>query len=215
MNIIEKNVADIKPYKRNPRVNDQAVEAVANSIREFGFKVPLVIDSKGIIVTGHTRYKAAQMLGMEVLPCVIADDLTEEQIKAFRLADNKVGEISEWDDALLELELFDITDIDMSQFGFDLGSEEEDSKKKESEKRFEKMQLRAFEHYDYVVFVFKNQMDWLNILNEFDVKKVDAGYGKTRKIGLGRVIDGARLLEKIGYPNSDLEQGESEDNSNE
>lgn len=97
MNIIEKNLTDIKPYEKNPRKNDNAVEYVANSIKEFGFKVPIVIDNNGVIVAGHTRYKASKKLGLEKVPCIIADDLTPEQIKAYRLADNKVAEKAEWD----------------------------------------------------------------------------------------------------------------------
>lgn len=112
-----KKIGEIKPYKNNPRFNDDAVQYVANSIKEFGFKVPIVIDKKGVIVAGHTRLKAAEQLGMKEVPCIIADDLNEEQIKAFRLADNKTGEMSYWDDFLLGQELEDIT-IDMSLFGF-------------------------------------------------------------------------------------------------
>ena len=119
MQIIEKSITEITPYEKNPRKNDEAVEYVANSIKEFGFKVPIVIDKNGVIVAGHTRYKAAQELGLEKLPCVIADDLTEEQVKAFRLADNKAGEIAEWDFDLLDEELDGIFDIDMSGLGFE------------------------------------------------------------------------------------------------
>ena len=123
MQIIEKSIAEITPYEKNPRKNDEAVEYVANSIKEFGFKVPIVIDKNGVIVAGHTRYKAAQELGLEKLPCIIADDLTEEQVKAFRIADNKVGELAEWDFDLLDEELDGIFDIDMGVFGFDFGSD--------------------------------------------------------------------------------------------
>ena len=126
MQIIEKSITEITPYEKNPRKNDEAVEYVANSIKEFGFKVPIVIDKNGVIVAGHTRYKAAQKLGLEKLPCVIADDLTEEQVKAFRLADNKVGELAEWDFDLLDDELDGIFDIDMSEFGFDIDLDEEE-----------------------------------------------------------------------------------------
>ena len=118
MNIIEMKLSEIKPYEKNPRRNDDAVDAVANSIREFGFKVPIVVDDKNEIVCGHTRYKAAKKLGLEVVPCVIADDLTPEQIKAYRLADNKVGELAEWDFDLLPDELGEIHGLDMSDFGF-------------------------------------------------------------------------------------------------
>lgn len=119
MNIIEKKLSDIKPYEKNPRKNDEAVDQVANSIKEFGFKVPIVIDKNNIIVCGHTRYKAAIKLGYDEVPCIIADDLTDEQIKAFRLADNKVSEKAEWDFELLNSELDDILNIDMDEFGFE------------------------------------------------------------------------------------------------
>lgn len=118
MQIIEKKINDLTPYENNPRKNDKSVDYVANSIQQFGFKVPIVIDSSGVIVAGHTRYKAAVKLKMETVPCIVADDLTEEQIKAFRLADNKVGESSQWDMDLLADELDGIFYLDMSDFGF-------------------------------------------------------------------------------------------------
>ena len=118
MEIIMRGVNDITPYEHNPRKNDDAVDAVAASIKEFGFKVPIVVDKDGIIVAGHTRLKAAKKLGMEQVPCIVADDLTDEQIKAFRLVDNKVAELADWDFSELETELADI-DMDMAQFGFD------------------------------------------------------------------------------------------------
>ena len=123
MEIIEKRLNELTPYKNNPRKNDQAVDAVAASIKAFGFKVPIVIDRDGVIVCGHTRAKAAKKLKLESVPCVVADDLTEEEIKAFRLADNKVGELAEWDLPALDLELADL-DFDMGEFGFDDLSEE-------------------------------------------------------------------------------------------
>lgn len=118
MEIIFKKPEDLILYSNNPRLNDKAADAVANSIRDFGFKVPIVIDSNNVIVTGHTRLKASQKLGLETVPCIVADDLTPEQVKAFRLADNKVTEISEWDFEKLEAELLEL-DYDMSQFGFE------------------------------------------------------------------------------------------------
>jgi len=120
MQIYDKRLDEIKPYENNPRHNDNAVDAVANSIREFGFKVPIVVDSEGVIVAGHTRYKAAQKLGLQTVPCLVADDLNEEQINAFRLADNKVGELATWDLDTLRVELDNIGEIDMSEFGFNL-----------------------------------------------------------------------------------------------
>lgn len=118
MEIILKKVEDLKPYVNNPRFNDDAVQYVANSIKEFGFKVPIVIDKNNTIVTGHTRYKASMELGLKEVPCIIADDLTDEQIKAFRLADNKVSEKSSWNFDILDEELENIINIDMQDLGF-------------------------------------------------------------------------------------------------
>lgn len=118
MEIIERKLSELIPYANNPRHNDSAVDAVAASIKEFGFKVPIIVDKDGVIVAGHTRLKAAQKLGLESVPCIIADDLTPEQIKAFRLADNKVGELADWDFEKLDLELEEL-DFDMTPFGFD------------------------------------------------------------------------------------------------
>ena len=119
MDIVQKKLSELKPYENNPRKNDEAVEYVANSIKEFGFKVPIVIDKDGVIVAGHTRYKAAKQLKLKTVPCIIADDLNEEQIKAFRLADNKTGELAVWDFPLLDIELAEIETIDMQLLGFD------------------------------------------------------------------------------------------------
>ena len=125
MQIITKKLSELHPYTNNPRKNDQAVDAVANSIREFGFKVPVVIDKNGEIIAGHTRLKAAKKLKMKEIPCIVADDLTEEQIRAFRIADNKAGELADWDFEALINELVGITDIDMEQFGFRLSADED------------------------------------------------------------------------------------------
>lgn len=129
MDVINKRIDDITPYENNLRKNDAAVQYVANSIREFGFKQPIVIDRNGVIVAGHTRYKAAIELGLEEVPCIMADDLTDEQVKAYRLADNKVAEASEWDFDLLEKEMNDIYDIDLEQFGFNAEGEVLDDNK--------------------------------------------------------------------------------------
>ena len=118
MEIQEIKIDQLTPYDHNPRQNDGAVDAVAASIKNFGFKVPVVIDRDRVIVAGHTRFKAAKKLGLESVPCIVADDLTEEQIRAFRLADNKVGELAGWDFDLLNMELAGIEELDMTQFGF-------------------------------------------------------------------------------------------------
>lgn len=122
MEIVNKNIEEIKMYENNPRNNDGAVEYVANSIKEFGFKVPIVLDKNNIIVAGHTRYKAAKLLNITEIPCIIADDLSDEQVKAFRLIDNKAAELASWDNDLLNLELENIKDIDMELFDFQISN---------------------------------------------------------------------------------------------
>jgi len=120
MKIAQRTITEIKPYEKNPRLNDDAVEAVAASIREFGFRQPIVVDEDGVIVCGHTRYKAAQKLGLEKVPVHVARDLTPEQIRAYRIADNKTGELAEWNMELLPIELEELRglDIDLGLLGF-------------------------------------------------------------------------------------------------
>lgn len=127
--IVIKKINEIKPYEKNPRRNDAAVKYVAASIEAFGFKQPIVIDRDGTIVAGHTRYKAAKKLRLASVPCIVADDLTDEEVKAYRLADNKVAEKAEWDDELLPEELDGISDFDMLDFGFDDMAEDEEEPK--------------------------------------------------------------------------------------
>lgn len=131
--IIMLPVPEVRPYEKNPRKNASAVKYVKASIEKFGFKQPIIVDSNRVIIAGHTRLEAAKSLGMAEVPCIVADDLTDAQVKALRLADNKVAEFSEWEMNLLgeELgELAEISDIDMGDFGFDdnldkFGDEEE------------------------------------------------------------------------------------------
>lgn len=161
MNIVEKRLPELKPYQNNPRKNNAAIKPVMKSIQEFGFKIPIVCDSDGTIVCGHTRYAAAKRLKLKAVPCVIADDLNEEQIKAFRLVDNKTAEFAEWDFDLLNNELNDITDIDMTDFGFedpdlnfDEFTEEIESKPKveSNDSRDPSMQHNCFENQDLMQF---------------------------------------------------------------
>lgn len=112
------SIDKIKPYENNPRVNEPAIDAVAESIKEYDFRQPIVVDKDFVIVVGHTRYYAAKKLKLKEVPISIGDDLTEEQVKAYRLADNRVGEFALWDVEKLEQELSDLADIDMSVFGF-------------------------------------------------------------------------------------------------
>lgn len=202
-------VDSLKPYERNPRINEGAVDGVANSIKDFGFKVPIVVDKDKIIVTGHTRLLAAKKLGYTEVPVIIAEDLDERKARAFRLADNKVSEAAMWDEAMLQLELMSLEDFDMSDYGFDL-EEDEPKEKKVNKKNLKEMEIKSFEHHDYIVFVFDNQQDWMNAVNRFGITRVDAGYGETKKVGVGRVINGKRLLEEIGHASSDIESEQME-----
>lgn len=184
MQIIDKYIKDLIPYEKNPRKNEEAVKYVAESIKEFGFKVPIVIDKDNVIIAGHTRYKAAKELKLDKAPCIVADDLSEEQIKAFRLADNKVAEFSEWDFKLLGEELEGIFDIDMLEFGFDLSfddiPDEVDLERIEDDGEKEKLEYLKYEnkkipltdeeiellnkHYDTYVQDYKTNYGFIKFL---------------------------------------------------
>ena len=110
--IQQMNIDDIIPYDRNPRKNDHAIDKISAAIREYGFKVPVIIKSDGTIIDGHLRYKAAKKLGFKTLPVLIADDLTETQIKAFRISINRMADLADWDNELLKLEIQDLKDAD-------------------------------------------------------------------------------------------------------
>lgn len=152
MIITEMKLDELREYENNPRNNENAVAAVAASIREFGFNVPIVIDADGVIIAGHTRAKAAAQLGMKTVPCVIKDNLTPEQIRAFRLADNKTAELAGWDFEKLEAELAELAAMDMSEFGFvmsddvnidDFFTDADDSDDDEEEKEEEEGKQRV------------------------------------------------------------------------
>jgi DNA modification methylase len=137
LKIVIKNIDELKVYENNPRKNDQAVDAVANSIKEFGFKVPIIITKDNVIIAGHTRIKACKKLGITDVPCIIADDLSEDQIRAFRLADNRASELADWDLEKLKVE-FDSIELDLDLFGFEelqkkLSDDSEDDDFDESE----------------------------------------------------------------------------------
>ena len=174
MQIYDKQLDEIKPYENNPRHNDNAVDAVAASIREFGFKVPLVIDRDGVIVAGHTRLKAAKKLGLDKVPCIIADDLTDEQVRAFRLADNKVGELATWDLDTLKVELDNIGEIDLSDMGFDLN----DDKPAEDIIEPTEKEINGYQYVHYMITVDINHHDkiigLINQLKEIEGVEVES-----------------------------------------
>ena len=197
------DINNIKPYKKNPRKNDEAIPYVMESIKQFGFKNPVILDKDNVIVAGHTRIESAKRLGITEIPCIYADDLTDEQIKAFRLADNKVAEIAEWDIDLLDTELDDILDIDMTDFGFEKTIEEKVKEaKKDGDVEFSEV---LGEEHNYIVLYFDNDVDWLQAQTLFDIKPVKCGStrkdGKITKsmqrIGIGRVLNGAEAINKI------------------
>ena len=198
--IITINIDDLLEYENNPRLNDAAVDAVAASIKEFGFKVPIVATSDGEIINGHTRFKASKRLGLEKVPVIIADDLTEEQIKAFRLADNKVSEFSKWDEDKLRDELKQL-EMDMTEFGFEFAEltellEEEKEKEQEPEIKFTE---ELGEESNYIVLKFDTSVDWLLLESLFDLPRVHAlasKAGRERK-GVGRVVDGVEFIDVI------------------
>ena len=156
MKIERKDINKIRPYEKNPRKNDQAVDSLVNSIKAFGFQVPIIIDNNGLIVAGHTRYKAAKKLGLKEVPCITVDELTDEQVKAFRLADNKTHELSGWAFDVL-FDAMNETEFDMRQFGFggmmdedsDPGQEEEESGTKN---RTTKQKIADNEEFDLDMF---------------------------------------------------------------
>lgn len=194
--IVNKKLEELTPYENNPRDNDGAVQYVANSIREFGFKVPIVIDKDGVIVAGHTRYKASKLLGLDEVPCIVADDLSEEQVKAFRLADNKVSEQAKWNKTKLDEELDELLRIiDMNQFGFAVQIEDIDA----FEIGEEEIATELDEINDYVVLEFKTESEWERAIKLLGLKRV-ATCDKNKKIrryGIGRVIGGKEILDRL------------------
>lgn len=174
MDIINVKVGDLIPYENNPRKNDEAVDKVALSISAFGFKVPIVIDRNNVVVTGHTRLKAAQKLGLTEVPCIRADDLTDEQIKAFRLADNKVAEFSSWDEEKLMQELEELGDIDMSLYGFDELAAEADEITAESQEG------NLAKRYLVPPFsvIYGNRGDWLSRKRAWTGKGIRSELGR-------------------------------------
>src|SRR5262245_25450352 len=120
MQIENRLITSIRPYANNPRLNEQAVDAVATSLRTFGFRQPIVVDEHGTIIAGHTRYQAALQLGLEIVPVHVATGLTPAQVKAYRLADNQTATLARWDDDRLALELAELQqmDFDVQATGF-------------------------------------------------------------------------------------------------
>lgn len=201
--IVYKKVSELKLNPKNPRRNDGAVDTVAKSIEKYGFKNPLIIDENNIVWCGNTRLKASRKLGLKEVPCIVASDLTEEQIRELALIDNKSSEIAEWDFELLADELFD---LNMSDFELDWGVPELiEEEKEEVEKPEVEFTEIMNEESNYLVLKFETDIDWLQALSLFDIKEKKAySTRKDGKIndrmvrkGVGRVINGAEFMNKI------------------
>lgn len=165
MEIIELNIDSIKPYENNPRNIERAIDKVAESIKEFGFKVPIIVNENNVIVAGHTRLEAAKKLGLKTAPCIKADDLSPEQIKAFRLADNKVAEFATWDMEKLEFELAQIETINMGYFGF-----EETGEATEEEPEFETEQTFDYEPEFGVIVICYDEDEQKEVFKKLTAK---------------------------------------------
>ena len=199
-------VDEIMPYEDNARKHDVwDIEAIANSIKEFGFDDPIGIwGDENEIVEGHGRLLAAKKLGMKEVPVIRLDHLNEEQRRAYALAHNKTAELSDWDTQLLAGELNAIVNIDMELFGFDLGVDE-DIKKKEAEKGEVPFTEVLGEEHNYIVLYFDNEVDWLQAESLFDIQEVKNlstrkdGVVKSnmQRKGIGRVLKGNVALEKL------------------
>jgi DNA modification methylase len=168
-------LAEIKPYPKNPRINDDAVAYVANSIKEFGFRSPIVVDKAGVIIAGHTRLKAAKKLGLKEAPVIVADDLSDEQVKALRLADNKTAEAAEWDLNLLDQEISEIADIDMSDFGFELDEEPSDAAEAVDDDFEEPEDIEPIAKRGQIYRLGEQTLMCGDSTNENDVKKLIGG----------------------------------------
>ena len=182
MKIVEKKLTDIRPYDNNPRFNDAAVPAVAESLKQFGWQQPIVIDRNGVIVCGHTRYKAALELGMKTAPCKYADELTDEEITAYRLADNKTAELAEWDADKMTEELAKCSKFDISAFGFDLSDLTEDEDIKVTDDGYEtQLPANPIAKRGDIYELGDNRLMCGDAINEHDVEKLLGG-GTSRHI---------------------------------
>ena len=200
MKIANKNLAELMPYAGNAKKHDSTqIANVAESIRQFGFVQPIVIDRDGVIVIGHCRALAAEKLGMKEVPCVCVDDLTPEQVNALRIVDNKSNE-SPWDFDILHDEL---ADIDLSRFDFDFGLDKKKNKEEiDGEVEFSEI---LGEENNYLVLQFKTDIDWLNAQSIFGLETVKSYStrkdGKVTKNmerkGVARVLDGAKVLNEL------------------
>jgi hypothetical protein len=201
LNIVYKQIKELKPYKKNAKKhNKEQVEQIANSIKEFGFTQPVIIDKHNSVVAGHGRILGARKAGLKQVPTVCLEDLTEEQIKAYRLVDNKLNE-SEWDNDLLKQSLEEIEEMNMEVFGFTIDKLEDESVDVEPDVPFTEI---LNEENNYIVLKFNNKIDWINALGVLGLKQVKVYPTKKggkkdslKRMGVGRVLDGVKALEGL------------------
>lgn len=197
---------DLVPYANNARIHSaEQVDTICASIEEFGFNDPVGVWTNAYgeleIVEGHGRVMAAEQLGIEKVPTVNLDHLTDEQRRAYSIVHNQTTDNSEFDFAMLDLEMMNL-DFDFSEFGIPVNNESVslngESGEGAKEYPLASMELRKFEHHDYIVFVFDNVFDWTKAASRFGLERYDFGLCGTEKVGLGRVVSGERLIEELG-----------------
>lgn len=206
LNIVYRNIKDLKPYKKNAKKHPkEQVERIANSIKEFGFfeHRAVAIDSDDNVIEGHGRILAARKVGLTQVPTICLDDMTEEQIKAWRLIENKTAE-SSYDEAMISKEIEELlqSDIDMEAFGFSVDILEDETIEVEPDVPFTEI---LNEENNYIVLKFNNKIDWLNAMGMFGIEKAKAyptrkeGNKKSfgMRAGVGRVLDGQKALERV------------------
>jgi ParB-like chromosome segregation protein Spo0J len=225
-------IARVKPYEKNPRaIPEEAVRAVAESIREFGFRQPIVVDQHGVIIAGHTRWKAACLLELEQVPVHVATDLTEDQVVAYRVADNRVGELTDWDPAGLMAELdglvsqsaelnalFSELDAEMRKRARAEAGEDDDGDDKSSADdsgegtETDGLALRPHEHYDYVVILARDSQTWNVLCERLGIREGRIFGRKKTRIGICRAIEADQVLRRIPHhhPESAEAQGDRE-----
>lgn len=206
LNIVYRNIKELKPYKKNAKKHPkEQVERIANSIKEFGFfeHRAVAIDSEDNVIEGHGRILAARKAGLTQVPTICLDDMTEEQIKAWRLIENKTAE-SSYDEAMISKEIEELlqSDIDMEAFGFSVDILEDETVEVEPDVPFTEI---LNEENNYIVLKFNNKIDWLNAMGMFGIEKAKAyptrkeGNKKSfgMRAGVGRVLDGQKALERV------------------
>tara|TARA_R100000426_G_scaffold1196_2_gene2145 strand:+ start:1338 stop:1937 length:600 start_codon:yes stop_codon:yes gene_type:complete len=197
MKVKQVNIDKIIPYHNNPRKN-QAIDKVASSINEYGFQQPIVVDPNMVVIVGHTRLLASKKLGLKKVPIAIAD-LSKNQAKAYRLADNRTNEESSWDEELLKGELLDIEDL-IGKTGFEESELEKLLEEPEPEDEPDvEFSEEIGEANNYIVLVFKNDIDWLSAQTHFNLQTVSSKRqnGKPWSKGIGRVVDGAKYITEL------------------